>query len=136
MSDTGTLLASVALALFAFFVAAPMLLNALSLFGVQKRFAEEMIEKNIIDRDSVKKYHPKKELAGVVVSLVILAVLFLTVYKTAPYGYICGGLPFIAGLLKYRAILQYNSLTVKRFRNIYQSMMDKKKFDEYVRKNF
>ena len=126
MSDTGTLLASVALALFAFFVAAPMLLNALSLFGVQKRFAEEMIEKNIIDRDSVKKYHPKKELAGVVVSLVILA----------PYGYICGGLPFIAGLLKYRAILQYNSLTIKRFRNTYQSMMDKKKFDEYVRKNF
>ena len=32
------------LALFAFFVTAPMTLNAISLFGVQKRFAEEMIK--------------------------------------------------------------------------------------------
>ena len=31
------------LALFAFYVTAPMTLNAISLFGVQKEFAEEMI---------------------------------------------------------------------------------------------
>ena len=36
------------LALFAFFVTAPMTLNAISLFGVQKRFAEEMIKLGVV----------------------------------------------------------------------------------------
>ena len=33
------------IALFAFFVAAPMLLNAISLFTVQKRFAKVMVKR-------------------------------------------------------------------------------------------
>ena len=35
------------IALFAFFVAAPMLLNAISLFTVQKRFAKVMVDEGL-----------------------------------------------------------------------------------------
>ena len=37
----------VVIALFAFFVVAPCILNAVSLFGVQKRFADMMIKEGV-----------------------------------------------------------------------------------------
>ena len=42
------------LALFAFFVTAPMTLNAISLFGVQKRFAEEMIKLGVVRKRTLR----------------------------------------------------------------------------------
>ena len=53
------------LALFAFFVVAPCVLNAVSLFTVQKRFARTMIDLGVVQADVVHKLHPKKEIAGV-----------------------------------------------------------------------
>ena len=65
MGDMGLLLYYAAVALFAFFVAAPCVLNAVSLFGVQKRFAKAMVEEGVITQEAVDRIHPKKQIAGV-----------------------------------------------------------------------
>ncbi|MDO4810307.1 MAG: hypothetical protein Q3985_00030 [Eubacteriales bacterium] len=126
----------VVIALFAFFVVAPCILNAASLFGVQKRFADMMIKEGIIKEERVKQLHPKKQIAGVIISVVVFAAEAVACYRTAPMGYLCGGVPLVAGFLKYRQILQYNSLTVKRFRNSYKDDLDTKKFNKFVENNF
>jgi len=138
MENTGelsVLLIGVVDALFAFFVVAPIMLNTASLFGVQKRFAQAMVEEGVIDADTVKLL-PKKQIAGVLISLVLFAVLIWTCWKSAPMGYLCGGVALVAGFLKYRKIVQYNSLTVKRFRNTYKDHMDVKKFNKFVDTHF
>ncbi|MFR7892819.1 MAG: hypothetical protein ACLU38_00770 [Dysosmobacter sp.] len=56
------------IALFAFFVAAPMLLNAISLFTVQKRFAKAMVDEGVVKEETVRRLHPKKQVAGVLIS--------------------------------------------------------------------
>ena len=61
------------IALFAFFVAAPMLLNAISLFTVQKRFAKVMVDEGVVKEETVRRLHPKKQVAGVLISLLVLA---------------------------------------------------------------
>ena len=115
---------------------APILLNTASLFGVQKRFAQAMVEEGIIDADTVKQMQSKKQIAGVLISLVLFAVLLWTCWKSAPMGYLCGGVALVAGFLKYRKIVQYNSLTVKRFRNTYKDQMNVTKFNKFVDTHF
>ena len=136
MGDLAILLVGIVDALFAFFVVAPILLNTASLFGVQKRFAQAMVEEGVIDADTVKQMHPKKQIAGVLISLVLFAVLVWTCWKTAPMGYLCGGVALVVGFLKYRKIVQYNSLTVKRFRNTYKDQMNVTKFNKFVDTHF
>ena len=136
MGDLAILLVGIVDALFAFFVVAPILLNTASLFGVQKRFAQAMVEEGVIDADTVKQMHSKKQLAGVLISLVLFAVLVWTCWKSAPMGYLCGGVALVAGFLKYRKIVQYNSLTVKRFRNTYKDQMNVTKFNKFVDTHF
>ena len=136
MGDLAILLVGVVDALFAFFVVAPILLNTASLFGVQKRFAQAMVEEGVIDAATVKQMHSKKQIAGVLISLVLFAVLVWTCWKTAPMGYLCGGVALVAGFLKYRKIVQYNSLTVKRFRNTYKGQMNVTKFNKFVDTHF
>ena len=136
MGELSVLLIGVVDALFAFFVVAPIMLNTASLFGVQKRFAQAMVEDGVIDADTVKLLHPKKQIAGVLISVVLFAVLIWTCWKSAPMGYLCGGVALVAGFLKYRKIVQYNSLTVKRFRNTYKDHMDVKKFNKFVDTHF
>ena len=136
MGDLAILLVGIVDALFAFFVVAPILLNTASLFGVQKRFAQAMVEEGVIDANTVKQMHSKKQIAGVLISLVLFAVLVWTCWKTAPMGYLCGGVALVAGFLKYRKIVQYNSLTVKRFRNTYKDQMNVTKFNKFVDTHF
>lgn len=136
MGDLAILLVGIVDALFAFFVVAPILLNTASLFGVQKRFAQAMVEEGVIDADTVKQMQSKKQIAGVLISLVLFAVLLWTCWKTAPMGYLCGGVALMAGFLKYRKIVQYNSLTVKRFRNTYKDQMNVTKFNKFVDTHF
>ena len=136
MGDLAILLVGIVDALFAFFVVAPILLNTASLFGVQKRFAQAMVEEGIIDADTVKQMQSKKQIAGVLISLVLFAVLLWTCWKSAPMGYLCGGVALVAGFLKYRKIVQYNSLTVKRFRNTYKAQMNVTKFNKFVDTHF
>lgn len=136
MGDLAILLVGIVDALFAFFVVAPILLNTASLFGVQKRFAQAMVEEGVIDAATVKQMHSKKQIAGVLISLVLFAVLVWTCWKSAPMGYLCGGVALVAGFLKYRKIVQYNSLTVKRFRNTYKDQMNVTKFNKFVDTHF
>lgn len=136
MGDLAILLVGIVDALFAFFVVAPILLNTASLFGVQKRFAQAMVEEGVIDADTVKQMQSKKQIAGVLISLVLFAVLLWTCWKNAPMGYLCGGVALVAGFLKYRKIVQYNSLTVKRFRNTYKDQMNVTKFNKFVDTHF
>ena len=136
MGDLAILLVGIVDALFAFFVVAPILLNTASLFGVQKRFAQAMVEEGVIDADTVKQMQSKKQIAGVLISLVLFAVLVWTCWKTAPMGYLCGGVALVVGFLKYRKIVQYNSLTVKRFRNTYKDQMNVTKFNKFVDTHF
>ena len=136
MGDLAILLVGIVDALFAFFVVAPILLNTASLFGVQKRFAQAMVEEGVIDAATVKQMHSKKQIAGVLISLVLFAVLLWTCWKSAPMGYLCGGVALVAGFLKYRKIVQYNSLTVKRFRNTYKDQMNVTKFNKFVDAHF
>lgn len=136
LSDFAVLAISLVDALFAFFVVAPCVLNAASLFGVQKRFAAIMVEEGVVTQDVVNLLHPKKQVAGVVISVLVLAVLVSTCIKTAPMGYLCGGVALAAGLLKYRKIIQFNSLTVKRFRNTYKDHLNTAKFNKYVDSHF
>ena len=124
------------IALFAFFVVAPCVLNAVSLFTVQKRFARTMIDLGVVKEDVVKKLHPKKEIAGVIISRVVVAAFGYGVWRQAPISYLSGGLPLVVGFLKYRQIVQFNSLTVKRFQNTYRDQMDVKKYNDYVNKTF
>ena len=136
MGDLAILLVGIVDALFAFFVVAPILLNTASLFGVQKRFAQAMVEEGVIDADTVKQMQSKKQIAGVLISLVLFAVLLWTCWKSAPMGYLCGGVALVAGFLKYRKIVQYNSLTVKRFRNTYKDQMNVTKFNKFLDTHF
>ena len=63
------LLLDAAIALFSFFVVAPCVLNAVSLFGVQKQFARTMIDEGVISEEAVQRLHTKKQIAGVIVSV-------------------------------------------------------------------
>jgi len=83
----------------------------------------------------VRRLHPKKQVAGVLISLLVLAGLGWTCTRV-DMGYICGCIALVAGVLKYRNIIQFNSLTVQRFRNTYKDEMDLNKYNKYVDSHF
>ena len=138
MGNIGPYLFQAMLALFSFFVVAPCILNAVSTFGAQKRFAQEMIEKGVVKAEDVQQMQPKKQIAGIIVSAVVFAALAIACIKVQPawLSFLCGGLPLILGALRYRRILELNNLTVRRFRNTYKDCMDAKKYNEYVEGHF
>ena len=136
MTNTVKLILDVVLALFAFFAAAPILLNTVAQFGVHKRFAQAMVDEGIITPETVKQLLPKKQLAGVIISAVVLVVLGITCYKTAPFGYLCAGVPFLVGLWKYRSVVQFNSYTVQRFQATFKGSYNAAKLNKYVDKMF
>ena len=136
MGDISIFIVQAALALFTFFVAAPCVLNAISTFTVQARFADTMIAEGVITEADKRMLQPKKQIAGVLISVVMLAALTGIAVKTAPYGYFSCGIAAVAGALKYRQILEFNSLTVSRFKNTYKTVMNTKKDDQYGPRTF
>ncbi len=136
MDNLTVFLFSAAIALFTFFGVAPMILNAVSLFGVQKQFAQAMIQEGVVKEEDVRRLYPGKQVAGVIVTLILVAAVGVAAYKTAPAGYFAVGIPLVAGLLRYRRVVQYNSLTVQRFRNTFQTVMDADKFNRFVDSHF
>ena len=133
-SSISIFIVQAALALFTFFVAAPCVLNAISTFTVQARLAK--VEEGVITEADRRLLQPKKQIAGVVISVILVGALVAVAARTAPYGFFSCGIAAIAGVLKYRRILEFNSLTVSRFKNTYQSVMNKSKYDQYVKKMF
>ena len=136
MSSFAVLLFNAIIALFAFFAVAPCLLSAVSVFGIQKKFSAMMVAEGVVKEEDVKLIQPKKMIAAVVIAGVVLVALGITCYKFRPYGYLSGILPLILGLLKYQKVCEFNSLTVKRFRNDYKLYMNTEKYNKYIEKNF
>ena len=136
MGDFGILIIGVVDTFFAFFVVAPMMLQAASLFGVQKQFAKAMVQEGVVTQEAVDRIHPKKQIAGVVISVIVVAALAYTCVKMLPYGPICALFGLVAGIMKYRKVLQFNSLTVQRFKTTYKDSYDAKKLNAYVDKMF
>lgn len=136
MTNTAILILDAVVALFAFFVVAPMIMNTVAQFGVHKRFAQTMIDEGIIPAEEVKMILPKKQIAGIVISLVVIGVLVAICIRTAPFGILCAGLPLLLGFFKYRQVVQFNSLTVQRFQKTFQDKYDAKKLNTYVDKMF
>ena len=110
--------------------------SAVSQFGVQKRFARTMIDEGVISAEEVKLIQPKKQIAGVIISVIVVAALAYTCVKMLPYGPICALFGLVAGIMKYRKVLQFNSLTVQRFKTTYKDSYDTKKLNAYVDKMF
>ena len=89
MEGFGVFLWNAVITLFSFLAVAPIVLSAVSQFGVQKRFAQAMIDEGIISAEEVKLLQPKKQIAGVVISVIVVAALAYTCVKMLPYGPIC-----------------------------------------------
>lgn len=136
MEGFGIFLLNAVLTLFAFFAAAPITLSAVSTFGVQKQFAHAMIEEGVIAEEEVKRILPKKQGAGVVIAIIVLAALGIAAWRAAPYGPICAVVGMVLGLVKYRKVLQFNSLTVQRFKNTFKDSFNVDKLNRYVDKMF
>lgn len=134
--NMGQLIGDVLLVVFTFFGVVPVLLNTVSQFTVLKRFADEMVREGVIAEQKVKDLLPKKQIAGVVISALMLFVLFSACIKTAPFGWLCAGIPFVLGLFKYRNIIEFNSLTVKRFQNNFKGEYDERKLKKYIESHF
>ena len=108
-------------------------------YDAAKRFgaaAQAMIDEGIISAEEVKLLQPKKQIAGVVISVIVVAALAYTCVKMLPYGPICALFGLAAGIMKYRKVLQFNSLTVQRFKTTYKDSYDAKKLNAYVDKMF
>lgn len=134
--NMGQLLGDALLVVFTFFGVVPVLMNTVSQFGVLKRFADEMVREGVIAEEKVKALLPKKQIAGVVISALMLFVLFTACIKTAPFGWVCSGVPFLLGLFKYRNIVEFNSFTVQRFQNNFKGEYDKRKMQKYIETHF
>ncbi len=130
------LIFSFAFALFGFFVAAPMILNAISMFTVQKKFAEKMVEEGVITEEDYRRFHPAKRNAGVLTAAIVTIALIGGCFNKGMMGVLCAAIPTLAGFMRYRRVLQYNNITVQRFRNTYRTVMDEKKYNKFVDKNF
>ncbi len=136
MNGSLQLLGNALLVLYTFFGVVPMLMNTVSQFGVLKQFADEMVREGVIEEQKVKDLMPKKQLAGVIISALMLFVLFSACIKTAPFGWLCAGIPFLLGMFKYRSIVEFNSFTVKRFQNSFKGEYDAKKLKKYIDTHF
>ncbi len=134
--NMGQLLGNALLVLYTFFGVVPMLLNTVSQFTVLKRFSEEMVREGVIAEQKVKDMMPKKQLAGVIISALMLFVLFSVCLKTAPFGWLCAGIPFLLGLFRYRDIIGFNSFTVRRFQNTFKGEYDARKLNKYIETHF
>ena len=136
MEGFGVFIVDAIITLFAFFAGAPITLSAISTFGVQKQFAKVMIEEGVIAEEEVKRILPKKQSAGLVIAIIVLAALGIAAWRAAPYGPICAVIGFVLGLVKYRKVLQFNSLTVQHFKNTFKDSFDAAKLNRYVDKMF
>ena len=136
MEGFGTFLWNAVITLFCFFALAPIVLSAISAFGVQKRFAQTMVDEGVISAEDVKMLLPKKQIAGVIVSVIVAAAVVYSCIQMLPFGPICAVFGLVAGIMKYRKILQFNSLTVQRFKSTFKDSYNAKKLNAYVDRMF
>ena len=68
-----------------------------------------------------------------ILAVIIFVVMFVEIVREKFPRYL---VTLVAGVLKYRNIIQFNSLTVQRFRNTYKDEMDLNKYNKYVDSHF
>ncbi len=124
------------LALIGFFVMAPVLLNTISLFGSQKRFAATMVEEGIITQKAVDGMQKTKQFGSIITTIIVAVVFVFLMSRQGSVGFLCGLVPFAVGLLKYRAILSLTTITARNFFNTYKNFVDVDKFQHYMKKTF
>jgi len=136
MENNVKLIFDIVLALFSFGVVAPVLLNAYAQFTVQKSFCEAMVDEGVISAERVRQMLPKKQAAGVLISVIVLIAMGVAAVRMAPYGYLCAGVPLLAGFWKYRKAAQFNSFTVQRFQATFRDEYDAEKLKQYTDAHF
>ena len=134
--QTGVLVLDIAITLFSFFVTAPMVLNAISLFTVHRRFSYLMVNEGIAKEEDIKDIRRGKEIAGVIISAICLSISVFAAIRGRAISWVCILIGLLTGGLKYRKNLQYTSMTVDIFRKTYNGMFDKKKMDDFVQREF
>ena len=135
-TSTGNLLGTVLTVVVAFFILGPAIATCISQFTVQKKFNQIMIEKGIVPAEEVQKIHPKKQIAGVVLCLILLAVVTSICFKNDLYTLIFTIVALAFGIFKNRKVMQFNSFTAQRFKAAYGSVMDVKKYNKYIDETF
>ncbi|MCQ2565730.1 MAG: hypothetical protein MJ194_02640 [Clostridia bacterium] len=131
-SNTANLIGTVLTVVVALFILGPAIATCISQFTVQRKFNAIMIEKGVVPEEEVKKLHPKKEAAGVIICLVLLGVVAAICIKNDLFTLIFTLLALAFGIFKNRKVMQFNSFTAQRFKAAYGNVMDAKKFNKYI----
>lgn len=134
--DFQTLIRYVIITLVALFIAAPVVMNTIGKFGVQRRFAILMVQEGIITEEVFSKTQKTQQMIGVVLSVLLLAVLIGMGLKNGLYGWLCIIAGLAVGAFRARRTVQYTSATVQSFKRVYVDQFDKEKLNDFVEKNF
>ena len=135
-TNTANLIGTVLTVVVAFFILGPAIATCISQFTVQRKFNAIMIERGVVSEEEVKKIHPKKEAAGVVICLILTGVVTAICRKNDLFTLIFTAIALGFGVFKNRKVLEFNSFTAQRFKAAYGRVMDVKKFNQYIDETF
>ena len=135
-TNAANLIGTVLTVVVAFFIMGPAVATCISQFTVQRKFNAIMIERGVVSEEEVKKLHPKKEAAGVVICLILSGVLTAICQKNGLFTLIFTAIALGFGVFKNRKVLEFNSFTAQRFKAAYGKVMDVKKFNKYIDETF
>ena len=135
-TSTANLIGTVLTVVVAFFILGPAIATCISQFTVQRKFNAIMIERGVVSEEEVKKIHPKKEAAGVIICLILTGVVTAICQKNDLFTLIFTAIALGFGVFKNRKVLEFNSFTAQRFKAAYGRVMDVKKFNQYIDETF
>ena len=135
-TNTANLIGTVLTVVVAFFILGPAIATCISQFTVQRKFNAVMIERGIVPEAEIRKLHPKKEAAGVIICLVLLGVVAAICAKNNLFTMIFTLVALAFGIFKNRKVMQFNSFTAQRFKAAYGNVMDIKKYNKYIDETF
>ena len=135
-TSTANLIGTVLTVVVAFFILGPAIATCISQFTVQRKFNAIMIERGVVSAEEVKKLHPKKEAAGVIICLILTGVVTAICQKNDLFTLIFTAIALGFGVFKNRKVLEFNSFTAQRFKAAYGRVMDVKKFNQYIDETF
>ena len=135
-TNTANLIGTVLTVVVAFFILGPAIATCISQFTVQRKFNAIMIERGVVSEEEVKKIHPKKEAAGVIICLILTGVVTAICQKNDLFTLIFTAIALGFGVFKNRKVLEFNSFTAQRFKAAYGRVMDVKKFNQYIDETF
>ena len=135
-TSTANLIGTVLTVVVAFFILGPAIATCISQFTVQRKFNAIMIERGVVSAEEVKKLHPKKEAAGVIICLILMGVVTAICQKNDLFTLIFTAVALGFGVFKNRKVLEFNSFTAQRFKAAYGRVMDVKKFNQYIDETF